>query len=184
MMMAISDVERISRHASIPPIPGMFMSNSTRSYVPDLSSPSAFFAGARIGDLVSARGQSCSHSPTDLGIIVNHQNPAGAHSAPRRERQGKRELGAFPGFAANPDLLAMRTDNLARNGQTHSGTFEVSLFCAAIKFIENSRLFFFRDSRTPIRHVNDDKIAAHLRADRNRCASGRIFQCIIDQVSD
>ncbi len=69
----------MSRQVSRPPIPGMFMSSSTRSNLLEAQLLERRFTGLRVVDLVSLAGQRDVHHPADLRIIIDDENASRAH---------------------------------------------------------------------------------------------------------
>ena len=101
MMMATPVPARIARQAASPPMPGMLMSSSTSSGWYSRSFFERLFAGPGVVHFVSGAGERGAHDAANLGLVVHHQDAAGAHRrAPPLavDRQGQPESG-FAGTA-------------------------------------------------------------------------------------
>src|SRR5215471_9289976 len=82
--------------------------------------------------------------------------------------QGEEEFGSLTLKALNPDLTAMSFDDIARNGQSHSGSGNAPAAFNAIVFLENVRKIFRRNARTGVLHADLNGTDLSDCPDRNR----------------
>src|SRR5713101_7652549 len=185
MMTGASEIRRISRQVSIPPIPGMFTSSRTKSgrclrKESRASSPVLASLITYPCELMVARitRRICgSSSTTKIFAAVN--GPPFARG--RREDKTQRpNLGQIGGSRCCPVL----SDNQRlRNRQTHArSTHQVTLILAAVKLVEDHGLLEFIDSRTAVGDAGGDCVSGQLGGNGDRLILRGIEVGIVNQL--
>src|SRR5260370_5319392 len=187
MMIGASEPRRISRHASMPPIPGMFTSSRIRSggslrihssaSSPVLASvitypPGKVWSATLVESAARRQPQVCwPRSPRVLRAAVH--------------RKRKRKNRAMPQLTRDAHISLLRRNDSLCDGKPHAGAaHEIPLIFSAIKFVENHGLLKIINSGAAVRNTDGHGIAGQFRRNGDRLSRRRIKIRIIDQLQE